>query len=335
MIENGWALRKYLNDCRLKKAERYCNIKVYYACSIALRSIAGFYFIIDIRKKEKNMKKLLTLILALCLTFCSAIALTSCGEESVDDRPVLKVGMECSYQPFNWTQFDDTNGAIKIQGKNGQYANGYDVKIAKKIADALDMQLHIYSYEWDNLVPAVESGALDLIIAGMSPTADRALKIDFSHAYYESNLVVVVRKDGAFANATTIADFAGANLVAQAATFHDTVIDQIQGVNHLTPMEDFPTMLTALASKTIDGYIAEEPGAIADCNANNNFKYIPLVNNESGFTVEDLTNVTLAVGVKKGSALLDQINTVIDGVSVQERATIMNEAIEQASALGL
>ena len=283
------------------------------------------------------MKKLLTLLLAVCLTFGSALSLTSCGnkEESVDNRPILKVGMECGYQPFNWTQFDDSNGAIKIQDKNNQYANGYDVKIAKKIADALDMQLHIYAYEWDNLVPAVESGKLDLIIAGMSPTADRALKIDFTHAYYESNLVVVVRKDGNFANATTISDFAGAKIVAQAATFHDTVIDQIEGVNHVVPMEDFPTMLTALASRTVDGYIAEEPGAIADCNANSDFKYIPLVNNDTGFTVTDPTNVTLAVGLKKNSELLDRINAIIDAITVTERATLMNEAITQATSLGL
>ena len=146
------------------------------------------------------MKKLLTLILALCLTFCSAIALTSCGEEtSVDDRPILKVGMECGYPPYNWTQIDDSNNAVPIYGKNHQYANGFDVKIAQKIADALNMKLEVHAYEWDSLVPAVESGMLDLIIAGMSPTGERAEVIDFSHAYYESNLVVVVRKDGKYA----------------------------------------------------------------------------------------------------------------------------------------
>lgn len=269
-----------------------------------------------------------------------AIMLTSCGKKNEDsdandNRPVLRVGMECGYQPFNWTQLDSSNGAVAIKEKKNEYANGYDVKIAKKIADALDMKLEIYKYEWDNLIPAVESGKLDLIIAGMSPTAERANKVDFSHAYYESNLVIVVRKDGAFANATSIADFAGAKIVAQAATFHDTVVDQISGVLHQTPMEDFPTMITALNMKTVDGYIAEEPGAIADCNANSQFKYISLVNNENGFTITDLTNVTLAVGMKKGSALLDRINAAIDAITVQERAALMNEAINQAKELGL
>lgn len=284
------------------------------------------------------MKKLLTLILTVCLAIGSTVAFVSCGNNesaSTDTRQVLKVGMECGYQPFNWTQLDTSNGAVPIYGKKNQYANGYDVKIAQKIADALDMRLEIHAYDWESLVPAVESGALDLIIAGMSPTAERAEKIDFSHAYYESNLVVVVRKDGAYANAASISDFAGAKIVAQSGTFHDTVIDQIEGVNHQTPMEDFPTMLTALNSKAVDGYIAEEPGAIADCNGNSAFKYIALVNNQNGFTVEDLTNVTLAIGVKKGSALMETINQTIDGITVAERQTIMNEAITQAGALGL
>ena len=281
------------------------------------------------------MKKLLTLILALCVTFCGAISLTSCGEEHSDDnRAVLKVGMECAYQPYNWTQLDDSNGAVKISGKTGQYANGYDVKIAKIIADALNMRLEIYAYEFNSLVPAVESGALDLIIAGMSPTADRKLVIDFTNPYYESNLVVVVRKDGKYANATSIADLSGATIAAQVGTFHDDVVEQIASVTHRT-LEDFPTMLTALLSKNIDGYIAEEPGAIADCNAKSELKYIGLVNNQTGFTVEDTTNVTLAVGIKKGSELLSTINDVIDGITVAQRTELMNEAISLAGSLGL
>lgn len=48
----------------------------------------------------------------------------------------LRIGMEAAYAPFNWTQEDDSNGAVKIDGTN-QYANGYDVQIAKKVAEGL------------------------------------------------------------------------------------------------------------------------------------------------------------------------------------------------------
>lgn len=108
----------------------------------------------------------------------------------------LKVAMECAYDPFNWTQRDASNGAVKIsgEGKEGLYANGYDVQIAKYVANALGLELEIYSEKWDSLVPGVESGKYDAIVAGMSPTAERLEKIDFSDIYYSSNLVIIYKK---------------------------------------------------------------------------------------------------------------------------------------------
>ena len=110
---------------------------------------------------------------------------------------VLRVGMECAYEPYNWTDMDgESLVAVPIsgEGKEGLYANGYDVQIAQYIANSLGMKLEIYSIEWDSLLPALESGTIDAIAAGMSPTAERAQQIDFSDTYYESNLVVIIRK---------------------------------------------------------------------------------------------------------------------------------------------
>jgi putative lysine transport system substrate-binding protein len=125
---------------------------------------------------------------------------------SKKDDNTFKVGMECGYAPFNWTQTDDSNGAVPIEG-TGEYAGGYDVEIAKKIAEGLGKKLVIVKTEWNGLVPAVQSGTIDAIIAGMSPTADRKEKIDFTDNYYKSDLVMVVKKGGAYENATTIQDF--------------------------------------------------------------------------------------------------------------------------------
>ena len=107
---------------------------------------------------------------------------------------VFRIAMECAYAPFNWTQTTDANGAVPIEGQNGMYANGYDVQVAKYIAAELGMELEVYSYVWDSLIPAVQSGAVDAIIAGMSPTAERAKEVDFTDCYYNSNLVVIIRK---------------------------------------------------------------------------------------------------------------------------------------------
>ena len=106
----------------------------------------------------------------------------------------FRIAMECAYAPFNWTQTTDANGAVPIEGQNGMYANGYDVQVAKYIAAELGMELEVYSYVWDSLIPAVQSGAVDAIIAGMSPTAERAKEVDFTDCYYNSNLVVIIRK---------------------------------------------------------------------------------------------------------------------------------------------
>ena len=123
------------------------------------------------------------------------LALTS--EAPAEPTGTLKVGMECAYAPFNWTDMGDpTIGAVPIssQGSEGMYANGYDVQIAQYIANKLGMKLEIYAITWDGLLPALQSGSVDAIIAGMSPTAEREAEIDFTNVYYSSNLVIIYKK---------------------------------------------------------------------------------------------------------------------------------------------
>lgn len=234
----------------------------------------------------------------------------------------LKVGMECGYAPFNWMQPNETEFTAPVQG--GGYADGYDVQIARMIADALNMELVIVKTEWDGLAMAVQSGAIDAIIAGMSPTAQRRMTLDFTDHYYQSELVVVVRKDGAYANATKLADLSGANIVAQLNTFHDTVVDQIPGVRHGMPMETFPAMIVALQSGAIDGYVAERPGAVADTTANPDLTFVNFEAGQGFVASEDDTAV--AIGMKIGSPLLSQINEVLAGIDQAQREQLMLDA---------
>ncbi|HBF14581.1 MAG TPA: hypothetical protein DDW30_02640 [Clostridiales bacterium] len=104
----------------------------------------------------------------------------------------LTVAMECAYNPFNWTQTTDANGAVKYG--DGLYANGYDVQVAKFVAAELGMELEIIRYEFDSMINAVKSGNVDAIIAGMSPTPDRLKEIDFTDCYYKSELVIIYYK---------------------------------------------------------------------------------------------------------------------------------------------
>lgn len=279
------------------------------------------------------MKKRGTLFLALLLT--AILALTGCGgtdssksgSGGKEEKDTFKVGLEAGYAPFNWSQKDDSNGAVKISGTS-EYAGGYDVEIAKKIADGLGKELVIVKTEWDGLVPALTSGKIDAIIAGMSPTAERKKTIDFSNNYYKSNLVMVVKKGGKYEGAKSIQDFEGAKVTAQLNTFHYSVIDQIKGVKKATAMDNFPAMRVALQSGIIDGYVSERPEAVSASSANENFAMVEF---EDGFkTSEDDT--AIAVGLKKGSGLQDKINEILSGISEEEQTNIMDEAIKNQPA---
>lgn len=279
----------------------------------------------------KKFFRALLLTLFASVIALSAFAFSACTNKKDENK--LYVGMECGYIPFNYTQTDGSNGAVKISNAPG-YANGYDVMIAKRIAEELGKELVIMKYEFNSLINAVQAGTLDFIIAGMSPTAERRESIDFSDAYYESNLVVVVREDGEYADATSLADFSGATLVAQMGTFHDKALQEQAadyGINRGTPMDTFPMMTMALSTGAIDGYIAEQPGAIADCASVDGLKYIPLVNNDTGFQNISPEDVQIAVGVKKGSDVTAQVNAALAEISADERDEMMQRAIELAT----
>lgn len=242
----------------------------------------------------------------------------------------FRVGMECGYAPFNWTQTDDSNGAVKIQGSN-EYAGGYDIEIAKKIADGLGKKLVIVKTIWDGLSPAVESGTIDAIIAGMSPMAERKLVIDFSDPYYRSQLVLVVKKGGAYEQAKSMQDFSGAKVTAQLSTFHYTVIDQIPGVDKQTAMDDFPAMRVALESGIIDAYVSERPEGISAEAANSNFAMVEFPAGE-GFQATD-DDVAISVGLKKGQPeLIEKINTILAGITQDQRNEMMEKAIAEQPA---
>ena len=260
------------------------------------------------------MKKIIStlLVLAMLLSAVSAVA-----------EGTLRVGMECNYAPFNWTQAEPSEFSVPIDGGVG-YADGYDVQIAKKIAEGLGMDLVIVKTEWDGLPPAVTSGAIDAIIAGMSPTEERKATLDFTDPYYTSELVIVVKADSKYASAASLADFSGAAITAQLNTFHYTVIDQIPGVTKLPAMETFPAMIVALSSGAIDGYIAEKPGAVADTTANPGLTFVSFPAG-SGFTVSE-SDVSVAVALNKGSALVAPINAILAGIDADARTQMMLDA---------
>lgn len=298
--------------------------------------------------RKKGMFRMKKSVRLLTLVLCFAMLVTvfaACSGEETANAPAtdaadavvvdetsgeFKVGLECGYAPFNWTQTTDANGGVPIQGTK-EYAGGYDIEIAKKIAQGLGKELVVVKTEWDGLVPALLSGTIDAIIAGMSPTAERKETINFSDNYYKSDLVVIVKKDSPYVSAQSIADFAGAKLTAQLNTFHYTVIDQIEGVDKQTAATDFPAMRVALQADTIDGYVSERPEAVSACAANSDFTFVAFEEG-NGFNTSD-DDTAIAVGLRKSDTeLLEQINEILAGISEEERLEIMDEAIANQPA---
>ena len=235
----------------------------------------------------------------------------------------LRIGMEAAYAPFNWTQDDDKNGAIKIEGTN-QYANGYDVQIAKQVAKALGKKPLVVKTSWNGLIPALTSGKLDMIVAGMSPTAERKKEIAFSNSYYTSEPVVLVNKDGAYANAKTLKDFKGAKITSQQGVYLYNLISQLTGAKQETAMGDFAQMRQALESGVIDGYISERPEALTAESANSKFKMIQF---KKGFDVNE-EDATIAIGMRKNDNRLEQVNAAIAKISAKDQVALMDKMIQ-------
>jgi len=247
------------------------------------------------------------------------------GTADTGESNEFRVAMECAYPPFNWTQTDDSNGAVKIDSVS--WAGGYDVEIAKAIAEGLGKELVIVKTEWDGLAPSITSGKTDAIIAGMSNTEERRQTIDFTDNYYTSDIVIVVRRDSEYADAKTVDDFGGAKITAQLNTLHYNFLDQLTGVDKQTAMEDFPTMTLAVSSGKIDGYVTERPGAASAILSNPELMYVVL-DEENSFEIEEVDDVSIAIGIAKDSPYKEQINEILSGIGEETRQQIMDDALE-------
>ena len=298
------------------------------------------------------MKKLLSIIMVLTMTLSLAAcggsaapaateapaAATAAAPAADSDVPagledgVLTIAMECAYAPYNWTQTDDSNGAVPIANVPGSYANGYDVMIGKKIAEANGWQLEVIQSDWDSLVPGVQSGTFDAVIAGQSMTAERAEQVDFAGPYFYATIVCVTKADSKFANATSIADLAGGSCTAQIATiWYDQCLPQIQGAKVQSASETAPAMLMALETGAVDFICTDMPTAQGAVAAYPDMKILDFSGTDGDFQFSDevrAENVNIGVSVMKGNTLLkDKIDAVLSAMTPDDMNALMEQAI--------
>ena len=253
--------------------------------------------------------------------------LTACSNKSGGDSDVLKVGMECSYAPFNWIQPNNNNDSVKIAG--GWYACGYDVYMAQEIAKKLGKKLEIVKVDWDGLLPSLTSGKIDAIIAGMSATSERKQVIDFTDSYYTSDIVLVVKKQGKYKNAKNLSDFKNARITGQLSTIHYDLIDQIPFVKKEIAMEDFSSMVSAVNADKIDGYVSEKPAARVAVHMNPSLAIVEF-EKDKGFKYSQ-EEIAIAIGVKKGSKLKQEINLALAGIEETKKSKLMDKAVGGAT----
>ncbi len=272
----------------------------------------------------------MTLVLALSLAACGTQPAASDGTVYVEipglEDGVLTVGMECAYAPYNWTQMDDSNGAVPIANNPGAYANGYDVMIAKKIAEHYGVALEVMAVGWDGLNPALAEGALDAVIAGQSMTEERLEEVTMAGPYFYANIVCVARKDTAQAAATGISQLTGTCTAQDGTVWYNEFLDQIPGATKVSAVETATAMVMAVAEARVDFVCTDMPTAMGACAINDNLVILSF-DEDDDFQASD-GDINIGISVKKGNtALADMMDAVLDTMTEADFNDLMNEAI--------
>ena len=271
------------------------------------------------------MKKFIMILLSLILLLTCTIA--GAEETGVEDG-ILTVAMECAYAPYNWAQPDDSNGAVPIKGTS-LYANGYDVMTAKAICEANGWQLEVMQLDWDSLIPAVQSGICDAVIAGQSMTSERMESVDFAGPYLYATIVCLTRKDSKYAEAKGINDLAGGSCTSQSGTiWYDVCLPQIPDAKIGMPAESAPAMLMAVASGTVDYVCTDMPTAQGALIAYPDLVLLDFAGSGNDFVVSD-EEINIGVSLKKGNTVLkDAIDAYLKDKTAEDFNALMEEAIK-------
>ena len=282
---------------------------------------------------RRTIATLLAALMLLALTACGAGTTSPAQDASTPaeetDPPAtesnqFRVGMECAYAPSNWQESAATDTNVPVENVAGAYAEGYDVQIARILADQLGKELVIVKLSWDGLIDALNQGQIDAIIAGMMDTAERRESINFSDPYKETIYSMMVLAGSPYENATSIQDFSGAAVLGQQGTALDDVIDQIEGVEHLSPVGSVPDMISRLQQGTCDAIVINEESAPGYLASNPDFRLITF-SEGNGFTLPAKGS---CVGLRKSDTeLLAQINEILATIDSDARTEMWNTAV--------
>lgn len=283
------------------------------------------------------------------LTVAGATFLTGCGPAAQDsnsgaktdgaddskaadqlgDGKTLRIGMEAAYAPYNWQESKESDTTIPIENVTGAYADGYDVQIAKKIAEALGMEPVAVKMEFSALVDSLNNGTIDIVCAGMSVTPERAQSADFTDSYIDDEVIMVVKKDSKYASATKLSDFSGATVLGQKDTFYDELIDEIPDVNHLTPVATVPLVVDGIENGTCDAITFSSMSLPKLLKSYPDLMKVEL---EDGAGFSDPSNPDNAAIAKGQDDVLAKLNEIIGGISQEDRLNIWQDCMDRQPA---
>ncbi len=248
---------------------------------------------------------------------------------TLGDGKTLRVGMEAAYAPYNWQATEASDTTIPIENVEGAYADGYDVQIAKRIAEELGMEPVAVKMDFGALVDSLNNGTIDIICAGMSVTPERAESADFTDSYIDDEVIIVVKKDSPYAGATKLSDFSGASVLGQKDTFYDDLIEEIPDVNHMTPVATVPLVVDAIENGTCDAITFS---SMSLPNLLENYPDLMKVELEEGEGFSDPSNPDNAAIAKGQDEMLDRLNEIIAGITEEERLEMWQDCMDRQPA---
>ena len=235
------------------------------------------------------MKKKMSLLMVFILVLSSIFV--ACGKnevepytlEGIQNKGKLVLGTSGDYPPFEFHKMVDGKDEIV----------GFDIEIAKYIADELGVELEIKDMDFDKLLGGLSTGMLDIVIAGMNPDSKREKEANFTDIYYEANFAVLVNKEDDF-KINTLEDLEGKSVGVQIGTTQEKIAQtQIKDAD-IKSLSTNPDIVMNLKTKKIDCAIMELPVAESFANANDNLMVVDnlIIDSESG---------GVAIAVKKGN----------------------------------
>ncbi|MGN0157681.1 MAG: transporter substrate-binding domain-containing protein [Brotaphodocola sp.] len=288
------------------------------------------------------MKK--TRMMAMILTgVMTAVSLVGCGSSKSStqeaDKKVLRVGMECAYAPFNWTQDspttpDGSKAAPIYESK--YYAYGYDVAVAQMLAEQMGMDLEVHKVEWSSIGISMDAGDYDCIIAGMGRTAEREMAYAFTDPYYYRDNCIVVKKDGPYAGVKKLSELfdTGCKVTTQLGTGWIPLLDQIKGAETGANYETTSECFMAISNGSADVCIVDFPTAQSALLTNSDLAIIVLDSDDTFTGDSEMVNVCIATR-KDDTAFRDRIQEAMKAVGWNDKAKmdeLMSRAISQQPA---